>query len=569
MTDTLAILGGVSAIAIVTCVAVVLVLRHRKTRVHARAAAEACPECGRLLPRGTANCVVCAQTPSPAVRSSASTPGPSLIGLAGPVAEKVFPISPAPRGLTIGRHPDNDIVIPDMLAVSRYHAQLMPEGDGFVLYDRNSANGIVVNGQRVFRHVLAHGDEIQLFGARLAFSQSGEMPPPVSEPASPPYLAATISIGSQDRLDGCVLEEVLGRGGMSVVYRGHDEQGRVVAIKVLNVTDDYVVRKFIQEQQIGEMLGQHPYIREVHRLGRGPQDNLFLVMEYVDGCSLRRLIGQLSEDEIVRIIGQCCLALAYAHDRRVVHRDIKPENILLAHDGGVKLTDFGIAKLTSSVTVTTDRIVGTPEYLSPEQARGAQHIRPSSDIYSMGIVLYELLTGQVPFPLPRNADSYRAAITVLGQHIDTPPPPIRERNPVATPQLEKVALRALEKNPRKRYSTALAMGRALGYVERPVFAQAAPKPGPPHGLIVVQGARSGQRILVQSESVTIGRADLDPEDTSISRRHAMLSLRGNQLWLEDISLNGTRVNGERIFGEAPLKPGDRIEIGGCALAISA
>ena len=569
MTDTLALIGGFSALAIVLCAAAVLLLRRRKIGSRPDSAEELCPECGKPLPRGAAECPACAQTPSPASRAGTESPAPALVGLAGPVSGEVFPINPAPRGLTIGRHPDNDIVLSNLLAISRYHAQVMPEGAGWVLYDRNSANGTLVNDRRVFRHQLADGDVIQLLGVRLAFSLSGAMLAPASEPPSPPSLADTPSFTPQDRLDGCVLEELLGRGGMSVVYRGHDEQGKTVAIKVLNVTDEYIVRKFIQEEQIGEMLGQHPYIREVTRLGRGPRGNLFLVMEYVDGCSLRRLIGQLSEDEIVRIIGQCCVALAYAHERRVVHRDIKPENILIAQDGGVKLTDFGIAKLTSSVTVTTDRVVGTPEYLSPEQARGDQHIRPSSDVYSMGVVLYELLAGQVPFPLPRNGDSYRAAITVLGHHINTPPPPVRERNPDAAAQLEAVALRALNKNPAKRFGTALAMGEALGYVEQPAPLPAEPESRPPLGLIIVEGARRGQQILVLPEGVTIGRADLDPEDTSISRRHAVVSLRGDQLWLEDISLNGTRVNGERVYGESPIHIGDRVAIGGCLLTLSA
>ncbi len=564
MTDTLAIIGGVTALAIAMCVAVVLLVRRRRRRLAQAPAERFCPECARPLPRGATECPACAQTPAPVSPSSAA-PGPSLIGLTEPVGDQVFPIAPAPRGLTIGRHPDNDIVIPDMLAVSRYHAQVIPEGDGFVLYDRNSANGTVVNGRRVFRHELADGDEVQICGLRLAFSESGKTPPPRPEPDDSMSAADTLSFAPNQKIDGCVLEEVLGRGGMSVVYRGRDAQGTPVAVKILNVTDEYIVRKFVQEQQIGAMLGQHPYIREVYRLGRGPQGHLFLIMEYVDGCSLRRLMGQLTDEEIVRIIGQCCLALAYAHRHHVVHRDIKPENILIARDGGVKLTDFGIAKLTSSVTITTDRVVGTPEYLSPEQARGNQHIEPSSDVYSMGIVLYELLTGRVPFPLPQEGDTYRAAITVLSQHINTPPPPIRDCNPEAAPRLEKVALRALQKNPKKRYSTALAMGQALGYSEPPLPEPAEPDHRPARELVVSQGARSGDRIRVEADCVTIGRADLDPEDTSISRRHAVLSLRGDQLWLEDISLNGTRINGERVFGEALLQPGNRIEIGGCML----
>jgi serine/threonine-protein kinase len=291
-------------------------------------------------------------------------------------------------------------------------------------------------------------------------------------------------------------------------------------------------------------------------------------MEYVEGRSLRRIVGRLTEAQIVSIVGQSCLALAYAHDRNIVHRDIKPENILIDQDGCVKLTDFGIAKLTSSVTLTTDRVVGTPEYLSPEQARGDERVGPPSDIYSMGIVLYELLTGRVPFPLPRDESAFHGAITVLRQHIHSPPPPLRKRNPDVSRKMQKVTLRALEKNPRKRYASALAMAEALGYREAPVTAPVPVASTGPFRLVIVRGAESGREIIVAGNDVAIGRADLDPRDVSISRRHAILTVRGDQLWLEDISLNGTWINGERVFGQAPLRAGDEIEIGAAVLSFS-
>ena len=603
MPDILAIIGIAVLLAIVLGVAAALVLRRRSKPAPAE---PTCPKCGRPLAPGVANCLDCAQTPPPVSLRPDEAQSPALIGIEGPLADRIFPIAAAPRGLTIGRSPDNDVVIADALAVSRYHAQVVPEDEGFVLYDRDSANGTVVNGVRVFRHVLMDGDVVQICGVRLGFSRSGVLAPGGGDGLGRPRgrgpeergLGANQSgrgLGAQiegwgppadeggedalsvapapptalpERIDGCVIEEILGRGGMSVVYRGRDAEGQAVAIKVLNVTDDYIVRKFVQEHQIGEMLGRHPYIRAVRRLGQDPRGNLFLVMEYVEGRSLRRLMGQLSEDQIVRIVGQSCLALAYAHERNIVHRDIKPENILIDAEGRVRLTDFGIAKLTSSVTMTTDRVVGTPEYLSPEQARGDQRVGPASDIYSLGIVLYELLTGRVPFPLPRNEGAFHAAVTVLRQHIHTPPPPLKAQNQDVSRKLEKVALRALEKNPKKRYGTAVAMCEALGYREAPAAPQGAPRPGPPLRMVIERGAGSGREIMVGGEDVTIGRADLDPEDVSISRRHAILSVQGGQLWLEDISLNGTRVNGERVFGQTALRPGDHVEIGNSLLALS-
>ena len=565
----LTIVGGILVAGSFLCVAVLVVVLIIKRRRTLHREAGVCPTCRRPLPRGETTCPVCGRTPidAPSSATALGHPLPALIGLSGPLNGQVFAISPAPRGLTIGRSPDNDVVISDMLVVSRYHAQIVPEGDVFVLYDRNSANGTVVNDQRIFRHELQDGDRIQLCGARFAFSRSGKATARVSTPVGPTSQTGSLIFAADTPFEGYVLKELLGEGGMSVVYRGRDAEGNVFAIKILNVTDEYVVRKFIQEQKIGNVLRNHPYIREVYHLGRSQQGNLYLVMEYVDGCALRRLIGTLSDGELVRIVGQSCTALAYAHEQRIVHRDIKPENILVTRDGDVRITDFGIAKLTSSVTVTSDRVVGTPEYLSPEQARGERLIEPCADIYSLGIVLYELLTGQVPFPLPRTGDPYRAAVTVLRQHVNTPPPLPRKQNPKVAPGLEKVALRAIEKDPRKRYPNASAMGRALGYEEKVTFEIGKPAPMPELGLVVIQGARGGRRIPVGAGRVIIGRAELDPEDNHVSRRHAVVSPRGSQVWLEDISLNGTWVNGERVFGEVLLQPGDEIGIGKSVLSM--
>jgi serine/threonine protein kinase len=573
MTD-LMIIGGIAAICSILCVLVLLVvlLRKRRKRHRAREAeTEVCPTCHRPLPHGSTACPTCNRTPpdSSAPATTSDERLPALIGLSGALEDQVFTISPAPRGLTIGRNPDNDVVISDMLVVSRYHAQIMPEGDAIVLYDRDSANGTVVNNQRVFRHELQDGDQIQLCGARFVFSRSGEIPPHVSTPGDPGPQTDSLVFNRDTPFEGFVLRELLGEGGMSVVYRGADAAGNTVAIKILNVTDEYIVRKFIQEQRIGDVLRNHPFIRKVYRLGRSQQGNLYLVMEYIDGCPLRRLIGALSDEEIVRVIGQSCTALAYAHKRHIVHRDIKPENILITQNGNmdVKITDFGIAKLTSSVTLTSDRVVGTPEYLSPEQARGEQSIKPCADIYSLGIVLYELLTGQVPFPLPKTDNHFRAAVTVLRQHVSTPPPLPRDKNPGVARKLEKVALRAIEKDPRKRYPTAAAMANALGYEEKIAIEPVEPEETPKFGLVITQGARRGHRIPLESDTIVIGRADLDPEDQHTSRRHAIISARGSQMWLEDTSLNGTWINGERVFAEVLLEAGDEIGIGKSVLSV--
>ena len=569
------LVGGLALATVGLCcvVAAVVVLRRRGTRSRDQRPAPAeerlCDQCHRPLPPGAEACPLCSPTPAaspPSAPEQAQGPLPApeaaLIGLTGALAQQVFRVWPAPRGLTVGRSTDNDVVISDML-ISRYHAQVVPEGDDIVLYDRNSANGTLVNGQRVVRHVLQHGDVIQLCGTEFVFSHTGQAVTPARPRREPPPEEAPVP-SPEGEFAGYRLEELLGQGGISVVYRALAPDGTPVALKILNVTDEYIVRKFMQEQQIGQVLAQHPYIRQVHALGQN-QERLYLVMEYVDGWSLRKRVGALAEEEIVRIVGQTCQALAFAHDHNIIHRDVKPENILVARDGTVKVTDFGIAKLTSAVTITRDRVVGTPEYLSPEQARGDDTIGPAADIYSLGVVLYELLVGQVPFPLARHGSTFRETVEVLRHHIHTPPPPPRARNPQVNPTLEKVALKALEKDPRRRYANALAMAEALGYHERPP-ALSAPAVAR-LGLVVMRGARSRCRFEVQGEGLVIGRADLDPEDVLVSRRHVLLTRRGSGLWLQDTSLNGTRVNGKRVFGEVLLQRGDEIEIGQSVLRV--
>jgi serine/threonine protein kinase len=229
--------------------------------------------------------------------------------------------------------------------------------------------------------------------------------------------------------------------------------------------------------------------------------------------------------------------------------------------------DFGIAKLTSASTVTRDKIVGTPEYISPEQARG-EPVRPASDVYSLGIVLYEMLAGSVPFRRPRVDDPLRAAMEVIRQHLKERPEPLRKRNPSAqvSKRVEKVTMRALQKNIKDRYTTAKEMGKALGYGEttQPVTAPEMPVLT---YLVVLQGARRGQRIQLTNGALPLGRADLDPADTGISRHHANIIFRGGTHWLQDTSKNGTWVDNERVYGEAPLRTGSVIAIGSNVLRL--
>ena len=482
---------------------------------------------------------------------------PRLIATGGPLAQQTFTIPS--QGLSIGRHTDNDIVMADELMVSRHHAIIVHEQDQYVLYDRDSANGTWVNEQRAFRHVLAPGDRIQIWNSQFAFS-SYDRVPPQPEPETPPM--PTIHV-TGECFCGYQLETLIGRGGMSEVYRAHDSQGRVVAIKILNETDPYLVAKFVQEgNQIGPLLRGHENIVYVYEFGQSADRRLYIVMEYVDAPSLRKSIrGPISEADTVRIVGQVCSALAFAHENSVVHRDIKPENILVGTDGVAKVLDFGIAKLTSASTVTRDKIVGTPEYISPEQARG-DPVLPASDVYSLGILLYEMLTGSVPFRRARTGEPFRAAIDVIRQHLKEEPEPLHSRNPSAefSPAIERTTMRALEKDLQARFPTAKELGDALGYQE-PVERITTSVQPIRATLIVVQGPRQGQSISLSSELLSLGRRELQSNNTTISRRHAKVIMRGGSYWIEDMSKNGTWVDNTRVYGEAPLVNGSVIVIG--------
>ncbi len=497
------------------------------------------------------------QAPRPAV------PAPRLIVTGGPLAQQSYTI--APQGLSIGRHSDNDVVLADELMVSRHHAVIAQEQGQFVLYDRDSANGTWVNDQRVFRHVLASGDRIQIWNSQFAFSPHDRVPPQPQPEVQP---RPTIHIVGES-FCGYQLESLIGRGGMSEVFRAHDSHGQTVAIKILNETDPYLVAKFVQEgNQIGPLLRGHENIVYVYEFGQSPDRRLYIVMEFVDAPSLRRSIqGPFDEADTVKIVGQVCSALAFAHQNNVVHRDIKPENILLRSDGVAKVLDFGIAKLTSASTVTRDKIVGTPEYISPEQARG-DPVLPASDVYSLGILLYEMLTGSVPFRRMRSDEPFKAAIEVIRQHLKEEPEPLHRRNPTAeiSRRMERATMRALRKDVTDRFATAKELGEAMGY-EEPLDRITTSVQRIPAILVIVQGPRQGQRIPLSSEALSLGRSELNTSNNAISRRHANIVLRGGSYWLEDTSKNGTWVDNMRVYGEAPLSDGSVIVIGDSMLRL--
>jgi eukaryotic-like serine/threonine-protein kinase len=256
------------------------------------------------------------------------------------------------------------------------------------------------------------------------------------------------------------LEQKIGEGGMARVYRGRDLRlNRQVAIKVLHshyASDTNFLQRFHHEAQAAANL-RHPNIVDVYDVGQDG-DTHYIVMEYVAGSDLKALLmrsGALPIEQAV-YVGECVAnGLDAAHRIGMVHRDIKPQNIIVGEQGQVKITDFGIAKSSLSTALTETGVTfGTADYISPEQARG-QPATPRSDIYSLGVTLYETLTNRLPF----SGDS---SIAVAMQHVSADPPPPRMYNPRIPPQLESLVLRALSKDPDGRPTTARDFARQLG-----------------------------------------------------------------------------------------------------------
>ena len=253
--------------------------------------------------------------------------------------------------------------------------------------------------------------------------------------------------------------KTLGEGGMANVYLAHDNiLDRNVAVKVLRgdlASDEKFVRRFQREALSASSLS-HPNIVEMYDVGED-DGQYYIVMEYVDGKTLKQVLkqrGHLSVTEVVDIMLQVTDGMAHAHDAYIIHRDIKPQNIMMLSNGMIKITDFGVATALNSTQLTqTNSVMGTVHYLPPEQANGkGSTIR--SDIYSMGIMMYELLTGLVPY-------KGESAVEIALKHLKEPLPSVRKANPSIPQSIENVIIKATAKNPKNRYNDARQMHEDL------------------------------------------------------------------------------------------------------------
>ncbi|MFN8497686.1 MAG: protein kinase [Anaerolineae bacterium] len=302
----------------------------------------------------------------------------------------------------------------------------------------------------------------------------------------------------------------VGQGGMAIVYRAYDERlARPVAIKMMRpqfAGDPTFLARFRREAvALANLL--HPNLAAVWDSGE-TGGIPFIVMEYVDGDNLKTHIvaeAPMPADRVIALMIQVCEGVGAAHRAGLVHRDLKPQNILLTRGGQVKVTDFGIARSVAATAVSrtqTGQVWGTAQYIAPEQAAG-QQISPATDVYSLGVIMFEMLTGRLPF----EGDS---PIALATQHLQAEPPPLRSVNPKVPRGLEMIVTRAMQKRPEARYPDADALCSALKAYQRLGEQITGPIPVAAAGAAVVQPTRPATASAPRATPTNAGPASAIP-----------------------------------------------------------
>ncbi len=284
-----------------------------------------------------------------------------------------------------------------------------------------------------------------------------------------------------------IIMEEIGRGGMGAVYKARDvELDRVVAMKVLSpylVGEPRLVQRFMREARLAANL-DHPNIVTIYDIG-GEGGYYYFVMKYLEGKSLKEILaerGALPPQTVIALVSQLAAALDYAHGQNLIHRDVKPGNVIVDEEGHATLTDFGLAKVAENLKLTASgETIGTLEYMAPEQARGDSFM--TSDVYSLGVMLYEMLTGHLPFQGNNQA-------TLLYQHLHEDPPPLSKFNSNLPPEFDPIVRKAMAKDPAERYQTAGEIAHDLEEVARKhLFPGPAARPATPRAAVTpVPGA---------------------------------------------------------------------------------
>lgn len=310
----------------------------------------------------------------------------------------------------------------------------------------------------------------------------------------------------------------LGTGGMAVVYKAQDlSLGRLVAVKVLRdhlTNDTEFLARFQQEARAAANLA-HPNIVTVHDFGVD-SGRYYIVMEYIEGKDLKTVIkeaGQLKPEAALDLAIQMCAGVGYAHRAGLVHCDIKPQNMLVTPDGRIKVADFGIARALSTLRPgeTTEVVWGSPQYYSPEQAAG-EHPSPASDVYSIGVVMYEMLAGRLPFVAQTQQQ-------LAMMHLREEPPRLSLFNPAVPETLERIVHKVLAKEPAARYRTADQMGRILisfreqgGQMAAPVSGKTPTRPQPAVRPQPAPAPEDPNATIVSARPVTNTAADQPEEE---------------------------------------------------------
>lgn len=370
--------------------------------------------------------------------------------------------------------------------------------------------------------------------------------------------------------------EQLGQGGMATVYKAyHPALDRHVAIKVMDAAlgkERDFIERFKREARVIAKL-ENPHIVPVYDFDEH-NGQPYIVLKFIDGQTLKdRMLGlPLSNSEILKIVIAVGDGLQYAHERGILHRDTKPSNVLMASDGKIYLTDFGLARIVESASsLTGDMILGTPHYMSPEQAVNAEKLDEGTDIYSFGVMIYEMVVGCLPF----NADT---AFSVIEDHIYKPPPLPTSIKPDLSGEVEQVILKALAKQSGDRYHKVLDLVKAFkkAWLQKNAEQDDISSTTMESSGIATLLEENGKTFPLSEGDVVLGRNsatknvrnDIDLSDLDIkkiiSRRHAMVRRKNNEFILYDLdSRNGTFINGKRLLSTQPhtLVSGDVIEFG--------
>ena len=476
--------------------------------------------------------------------------------------------------VTLGRGPENDITIEEPL-ISRVHAEVKYEHGAFSLEDPGSVNGIWMKGQRVLQIKLKDGDQFRIGRNVFALVMPGSgLPSSAPEEDRPAASKPRRNINAQ--LEGYDVEGKIDEGGQAIVYKARNvATGQIVAIKYLanlpyDADGQYFRAKFEQQIAIGTTI-RHPHCVEIYG-GNAKAEVPYLIEEYLPNGTLadRLKNGRLNQQDIGIIVGQICDAMGYLHSRGIIHRDIAPGNIMFDGRMNAKLIDFGIARLASAPTRTAaGMLIGKAKYMSVEQARG-EIATEQSDLYALGVIAYQMAVGKPPFD--------GADLDVIKQHLEAKPQNPREIVPTLTEQLSYAILKALEKDPAKRFQNAREMATAFGYHKTFTASSGEISPDQPEMTPNTGGVRSamptrpklrvkssGKVIPIVNTRMILARDVLNSADKTMSRQHGHIYHQNEVWWISEIpnnsSQNGIYVNDDRVIEPKPLLAGDTIRLG--------